>query len=116
MDRSQSFYEHFGFAPVPGRHHEDADVTWRYFRLPGSDTLLELLHYKGPRPETSPSDHRHILSGLNHIGFHVRDLEAIRERLDALGAPVVETGERHGYRFLFARGPDGEPIGFAEFD
>ncbi len=43
-------------------------------------------------------------------------LERIRAKLEALSAEVTEQGARPGYRYLFARGPDGEYLGFAEFE
>jgi catechol 2,3-dioxygenase-like lactoylglutathione lyase family enzyme len=116
IDVSQRFYRALGFEALPGLCHQDDNVIWRYLRHIGSDILLELLQYRmRPDPVRQPSA-RDALIGLNHIGFHVEDLDALAARLRELGAKVAEEGSRPGYRYLFATGPDGEYLGFAEFD
>jgi len=116
MDRSRSFYQELGFSPLADRRHEDGQVIWQYLRHPDSGTLLELLHFKTVAETAQPLGDRRSLRGLNHIGFHVEDLDRLRGKLEWLGAHIVEQGARSGYRFLFGRGPDGELLGFAEFD
>jgi catechol 2,3-dioxygenase-like lactoylglutathione lyase family enzyme len=58
---------------------------------------------------------RKDIVGVNHFGFPVRDLEATRKQLKKLGAEIVEDDLRGAYDFIFAKGPDGELIGFAAF-
>ena len=116
IERSQRFYIALGFETLPGLCHQDDTVIWRYFRRPGSDIFLELLQYRLPPDPVPRTRARGELTGLNHIGFHVDDLDAIAAHLRVLGANIAEEGCRPGYRYLFATGPDGEYLGFAEFE
>ena len=116
LDRSSAFYRKLGFSPVAARRHDDGDVVWQYLRYPGSSTLLELLQFKTTGEVRQPTAERRSLRGLNHIGFHVESLETLRDELTLSGVEIVDQGARAGYRYLFARGPDGELIGFAEFE
>ena len=116
IDVSQRFYSALGFEALPDLCHQDDAVIWRYFRRTGSDTLLELLQYRLPPCPVGHPPARRELVGLNHIGFHVEDLDAIAARLRDLGATIAEQGVRPGYRYLFATGPDGEYLGFAELE
>ncbi|MFY9973705.1 MAG: VOC family protein [Chromatiaceae bacterium] len=115
IDVSQRFYSALGFEALPDLCHQDDAVVWRYFRRTGTDTLLELLQYRRPPCPVGHPPARREMVGLNHIGFHVEDLDAIAARLRGLGATIAEEGVRPGYRYLFATGPDGEYLGFAEF-
>jgi catechol 2,3-dioxygenase-like lactoylglutathione lyase family enzyme len=116
IELSQRFYSALGFEALPGLCHQDDTVIWRYFRRPGSDIFLELLHYRLPPDPVRRPPARSDLTGLNHIGFHVDDLDAVAARLRVLGANIAEQGCRQGYRYLFATGPDGEYLGFAELE
>jgi catechol 2,3-dioxygenase-like lactoylglutathione lyase family enzyme len=116
IDRSSSFYRKLGFSPLAAQRHDDGDVVWQYLRYPGSSTLLELLQFKTGGEAALPKVERRSLRGLNHIGFHVESLEILRNELESSHVDIVEQGARGGYRYLFARGPDGELIGFAEFE
>ena len=116
IHRSQRFYQQLGFTPVADLQHEDSNVIWHYLSYPNTDVLLELLQYKGAKEEKIFSGQRQSLRGLNHIGFHVEDLDTMRTKLESLGIEIAEDGTRPGYRYLFARGPDGEYLGFAQFD
>jgi catechol 2,3-dioxygenase-like lactoylglutathione lyase family enzyme len=116
LERSTSFYRKLGFSPVAAQRYDDGDMAWQYLRYPGSGTLLELLQFKTGVEAALPTAERRSLRGLNHIGFHVESLEALRNELESSRVEIVEQGARAAYRYLFARGPDGELIGFAEFD
>jgi catechol 2,3-dioxygenase-like lactoylglutathione lyase family enzyme len=105
-----------GFEVLPDLCYQDDAVIWRYLRRTGSDTLLELLQYRLPPYPVRQRPARRELVGLNHIGFHVEDLDDIAARLRGLGANIAEEGVRPGYRYLFATGPDGEYLGFAELE
>ena len=114
IERSGTFYQRLGFSLLTELQHEDADVAWRYLRHPNSGTLLELLHFKTAGATRLPTVKRRSLRGLNHIGFHVEDLDELKSVLESMRVEIVEQGARARYRYLFARGPDGELIGFAE--
>ena len=113
---SQRFYEQLGFTSVADMQHEESSVVWHYLSHPNTDVLLELLQFKETSEERINPQQRKNLRGLNHIGFHVDDLDLMRTKLKSLDIEIVENGARSGYRYLFARGPDGEYLGFAEFD
>lgn len=116
IQRSSAFYQRLGFSLLTDLQHEDGDVAWHYLRHPDSGTLLELLQFKPVAETHPPTVDRRSLRGLNHIGFHVEDLDGLKSELESMRVEIVEQGSRAGYRYLFGRGPDGELIGFAEFD
>ena len=113
---SQRFYEQLGFTSIADQQHEDSNVVWHYLSHPNTDLLLELLQFKGSSEEQINPEQRKNLRGLNHIGFHVDDLDLMRIKIKSLGIEIAEEDSRPGYRYLFARGPDGEYVGFAEFE
>ena len=116
LQLSQRFYQQLGFTPVLDLQHEDNNVVWCYLSHPNTDVLLELLQFKSAMEEPINPKQRQDLRGLNHIGFHVEDLDRMRTKLKSLDIEIAENGTRPGYRYLFARGPDGEYLGFAELD
>lgn len=81
-------------------------LTARYLTLEGF--VLELLHFDragndGPRPRgfTEP--------GLTHLSFGVDEIDAVCERVTALGGEVLE-GRRVGDLAVMVRDPDGQII------
>jgi catechol 2,3-dioxygenase-like lactoylglutathione lyase family enzyme len=83
------------------------------------DTTLELLEYKSPPSETSSplaSNNR----GASHVAFHVEDIEAKKDELEAKGIAffseinVVDEGVLAGWRWVYFADPDGYPLELVE--
>lgn len=53
--------------------------------------------------------------GLNHFGFVVDDLDAARNRLEALGATVHHEADYEPGRRLYFRDPDGIEVELVEY-
>ena len=54
--------------------------------------------------------------GIDHLALEVSDLDAVQQRLAALGYPLDEGPiEEENVRFLLIRGPDGERLEFDAF-
>ena len=90
-----------------------------FLRIPGSDTEIELLEYKGCERRSAraePCDY-----GSGHFALHVDDVQALYEDLSARGVefrspgPVEQvTGPRAGGKSLYAHDPDGYIIEFSQ--
>ena len=67
-------------------------------------------------PETGParSDYRAV--GVNHFGFVVNDLEAMKTRLVSLGTPPISEQEYEPGRRLYFLDPDGVEVELVEYD
>jgi catechol 2,3-dioxygenase-like lactoylglutathione lyase family enzyme len=82
-----------------------------FLRVPGSDTLLELIAFEGLERHAAsarPCDH-----GAGHLCLNVDDLEALHARLSALGyrfrsdvVPITR-GALAGAKAVYAIDPDG---------
>jgi catechol 2,3-dioxygenase-like lactoylglutathione lyase family enzyme len=112
--RSIAFYEALGFSAEGQETLDDhPELQMQYLQHP-SGGLVEIITYRKPRHGRPPARERHELGGLNHFGFHVKDLRKTRALLEKQEVEIVEEGKRGKYSFLFVRGPDNELIGFAE--
>jgi catechol 2,3-dioxygenase-like lactoylglutathione lyase family enzyme len=90
-----------------------------FLRIPGSDTEIELLEYKGCKRRSwngRPCD-----TGTGHFALHVDDIDALYADLSARGVrfrstgPVeMVTGPRQGGKSLYAHDPDGYIIEFSQ--
>jgi len=90
-----------------------------FLRIPGSDTEIELLEYRGCERRSAraePCDY-----GGGHFALHVDDVQALYEDLSARGVefrspgPVEQvTGPRAGGKSLYAHDPDGYIIEFSQ--
>lgn len=81
-------------------------------RIPGSDTMLELLEYQGV--ERHPGDTRPCDPGTGHFCLYTPDIEALHARLQAAGVktrsggPVLITaGPNKGSMAMYVSDPDG---------
>lgn len=93
----------------PGR------VTIALLKVPGSDSLVELLEYRGVEnrnASTPPSDY-----GTGHFCLWVDDIDAMHDRLHANGYEtrsrepvVIPVGPRKGGKASYAVDPDGYHI------
>ena len=81
-----------------------------------SGALVEIIHHSDSCHRPRKRLERKEVIGLNHIGFHVRDINELRKRLLSHDAKIVEDSTRGAYNYIFAEGPDGELIGFAELN
>ncbi|MCY4104172.1 MAG: VOC family protein [bacterium] len=93
------------------------DAAW--IDVPGSDAVLELVHYLNR--DGTPVDDDTINEGNVHFCMEVEDMDAIWERAVALGArpvsgaPVeVPTGPAKGARIVYMRTIDGATIEFIQ--
>ena len=67
--------------------------------------LLKLRSWKWRAPSSR--------CGIDHLALEVSDLDAVQQRLAALGYPLDEGPiEEDNVRFLLIRGPDGERLEF----
>lgn len=85
------------------------------FRLPGTDTFLELLQYLHPPGEAAEMETSN--PGIGHVCFVVSDLEAEFGRITALGGVFRSRGpvERaDGGKAVYFRDPDGITIELQE--
>lgn len=123
LERSLAFYRDLlGFevafqwnpqAPYIGElvGFRDVDLHSVILRIPGSDTFLELLEYRGIPEKTVDMSNGNI--GNGHIAFTVDELDPIYERLKKAGvgsvsAPVSPTiGPNKGGRAVYMIDPDG---------
>jgi catechol 2,3-dioxygenase-like lactoylglutathione lyase family enzyme len=90
-----------------------------FFRLPGTETFLELLQYLDPLPSTVDMETYNV--GNGHLCLQVKDLAADFQRVAALGArfrsqgPVdIEFGPFKGGKVSYCRDPDGISLEFIQ--
>lgn len=106
--RSVAFYSQVFGLSVAQRADFD-DFTLVYMSNPEADFEVELTINKG---RTEPYD---LGNGYGHVAFSVADLEAERERIQALGyspkdiKQMTHNGKPFG-RFFFIEDPDGYKI------
>lgn len=115
FERSMCFYEALGFSPKGQIGIERETFRMQYLLHSECNALIEIICYHDREEISHGSFERKDIVGVNHFGFHVRDLATTRMQLKKLGAEIVEDDSRGAYDFIFAKGPDGELIGFAEF-
>jgi len=115
FERSMRFYEALGFSSKGQIGIERETFKMQYLLHSECHALIEIICYYNREEIPQALLARKDIIGVNHFGFHVNDLETTRKQLKKLGAEIVEDDSRGAYDFIFAKGPDGELIGFAEF-
>jgi catechol 2,3-dioxygenase-like lactoylglutathione lyase family enzyme len=115
FERSIGFYTALGFSAENQLAIERETIKMQYLYHPQCNALVEIICHHDRSPCHRPRIARKDVVGLNHFGFHVNDIGRVREALNRLGALVVEDSSRGEYDFIFAQGPDGELMSFAEF-
>jgi catechol 2,3-dioxygenase-like lactoylglutathione lyase family enzyme len=91
--------------------YPDAHVRMAHLVFPGDVHRLELFEYVSPEPRGEPGEPREV--GITHVCLLVDDIDALAERLRAVGAaffsrPVaVDSGANAGGRGVYLRDPDG---------
>jgi lactoylglutathione lyase len=121
LERSLAFYcEGLGFEqgvtyPIDNTFADTLEVprdvvlTSQFISVPGM--AIELLAYESPAVEGRPSTQRNQL-GITHLSFYVDDVDAVAERLVALGGTVIESTRTtlEGIDLLFLSDPDGTRV------
>lgn len=86
-------------------HRHRALLKLRSWKWGGA--VLELYQLPAGTPFDAPR------CGIDHLALEVSDLDAVQQRLAALGYPLDEGPiEEDNVRFLLIRGPDGERLEF----
>ncbi|HBV6695494.1 VOC family protein [Klebsiella pneumoniae] len=114
LTRSLAFYEPLGFQrqqrfskPSPQGTIEVAFLEIEVAFLEMAGAVLELYQLPAGTPFDAPR------CGIDHLALEVSDLDAVQQRLAALGYPLDEGPiEEDNVRFLLIRGPDGERLEF----
>lgn len=107
LARAKLFYESvLGLTPSP--HRPDLPYPGEWYDL-GGGQQLHLMQLPNPdaasvRPEHGGRD--------RHIALAVRNMEALKSRLDATG--VKYTASKSGRAALFCRDPDANTLEFVE--
>jgi catechol 2,3-dioxygenase-like lactoylglutathione lyase family enzyme len=91
----------------------------RQVTLRAGDHQVELLEYAAPRsPIDTPMPQNAL--GSHHVGFHVDDIEAAMQELEAKGVRffsavnVVDEGVLAGWRWVYFADPDGITLELVE--
>ena len=109
LARAKAFYESvLGLTPYP--HRPDLPYHGEWYAL-GGGQQLHLMQLPNPdagmiRPEHGGRD--------RHIALGVKDMEALKNRLEAAG--VSYTASKSGRAALFCRDPDANTLEFVEVD
>ena len=115
LKRSLKFYRALGLRPVMrGKMRMENGGTWIWLRGPESPQVLELNYYP---PGNRFYEHYHDGSEMDHVGFSVRDVRPILERLQKVGVkgPIVEF-DNGSVRLTFIEDPDGVWIEFLSYN
>lgn len=131
FERSREFYELLGFellVMVPEHNTPEVaaavgmppyHVKGGLMRLPGSQTLIDLLEWKEPRDDSPPYSHLYHL-GLGRIALSTSDLDADTATLKSRGVeflsePVtVKMENMPPSRFVCFKDPDGTILELVE--
>jgi len=107
LDRARQFYEGvLGLVPYP---RPDLPYPGAWYAL-GGGQQLHLMNL--PNPDTASLRPEHG-GRARHIALGVRDMAALRSRLDAAGIPY--TLSQSGRAALFCRDPDSNTLEFVAF-
>jgi glyoxylase I family protein len=108
LARAKAFYESvLGLAPYPNR--PDLPYPGEWYDLGGGGQQLHLMQLANPDADSIRPEH----GGRDrHIALAVRDMAALKSRLDAAG--VKYTASKSGRAALFCRDPDANTLEFVE--
>ena len=115
FERSIAFYKALGFTDRDQIGIEKDTIKMQYLSHKESKSLIEIIYHTDSNHFPHNRLDRKEIIGLNHLGFHVSNIHDIRKQLQKLEAVIMEDSTRGAYDYIFAEGPDGELIGFAEF-
>jgi len=131
FDQSRAFYEGLGFEMLvmaPERNTPEVaaavgmppyHLKGGLMRVPGSQTLIDLLEWKEPRDDSPPYAHLYHL-GLGRIALATTDLDADIETLASQGVEflsepaTVEMENMPTSRFVCFKDPDGTILELVE--
>jgi catechol 2,3-dioxygenase-like lactoylglutathione lyase family enzyme len=87
-----------------------------FLQTPDGHGRLELVRFDAPAGPTGDPGAPSNVPGLRHVAFAVDDLDAVLDRLGALGAQLVGTVEQYEdqYRLCYVRGPEGIIVELAQ--
>lgn len=94
------------------------EVHLAFVSLPGGETVIELAEYRGGSGERIDPDNGK--AGSAHPAIVVEDLDAVLDRMHALGvsatsAPGTATdGPLNGFRYVYLIGPDNVRVELLE--
>jgi len=108
LARAKAFYESvLGLAPCPNR--PDLPYPGEWYDLGGDGQQLHLMQLANPDADSIRPEH----GGRDrHLALAVRDMAALKSRLDAAG--VKYTASKSGRAALFCRDPDANTLEFVE--
>ena len=115
LKRSLKFYRALGLRPVMrGKMKMEDGGTWIWLRGPESSQVLELNHYP---PGNRFYERYRTGTEMDHVGFSVRDVKPILERLEKVGVkrPIAEF-DQGNVRLTFIEDPDGIWIEFLSYN
>jgi lactoylglutathione lyase len=99
-------------------YYPDVTLEIAYLKIPGSDTYLEILEYRGV--EKTPVDTRTANPGTAHFSLYVDRLDELYEQLKAKGVKFVSEVETStggpiaGSRLVYMIDPDGIRVELVE--
>jgi len=93
-------------------------VLATFFKLPGSNSLIETFQYVHPEGKPIPAGAQANDGGWQHICFSVEDIEKTKKELEAKGVNFLTTpvtiSKQHPYfagvKFCYFLGPDREVL------
>ena len=85
----------FGAEPVHRERMDDQGVEEVLFRV--GESYVQLVGALGPETPVGRFLARRG-EGLHHVGYRVRDIESVMERLRSAGLPLVDESPRRGSR------------------
>jgi catechol 2,3-dioxygenase-like lactoylglutathione lyase family enzyme len=127
LERSQRFYvEAFGFTVGPVYEQEDTindllgiptKVLMTSMMLQKAGQVVELIHFREPKPFAVGGPRSMNQLGLTHLSFTTQDVDALAARVEQLGGKylretrtVIEIPGATPVTLLFCTDPDGTRI------
>jgi len=116
LDASVQFYKNIlNFEQLKSVDMPDMDLDITYFRLPGGDTMLELIHYNDNKEISTDVTDGGI---LRHIAFTVDDVDGVAEYLKREGIELTMGPvdlERLGIRTVLIKDPNNVELEFCQW-
>lgn len=109
LKKTVAFFESLGFEVVFEKYLENTNEDVRFLRL--GDVTVETY-------QNGKASMRY--GAVDHVCLNVTDIEAVYEKVTALGYPALEDGIQflpfweNGVRFFTIEGPDKEKVEFGQ--